>query len=297
MRPSPFFGALSLILLVLPRPAAAWQSLCGSWSGDAIYDVCVPSAGSCSSVWSDQVQWSMARWNAVLGSPEFRVYTTPSNSLAPGNGRNEVGALNRATISSLIRLMGLDLETPDHTTLSRRGKTVEVPLIGRNNAGALHLVIDSTGLKIIGGGQWNANKHGVSKERRQWRKLHLGVDLGGFIVVSKLTTKGEDDGRIGVELLDELNAPVASFRADGAYDTRPIYAALDRVGTPEIDIAIPPRRTASSSPGPRRGHLAATGGSATTDRRRRPSPMAQGIGSPPAGARRERDVSIQAHPR
>ena len=156
-------------------------------------------------------------------------------------------------VASLIRLMDLDLETPDHTTLSRRGKTVEVPPIIRNHTGPLHLVIDSTGLKIIGGGQWNADKHGVSKKRRQWRKLHLGVDLGGFIVVSRLTTKGEDDGRIGVELLDELNAPVASFRADGAYDTRPIYAALDRVGAPEIDIAIPPRRTASSSPGPAAG--------------------------------------------
>ncbi len=151
-------------------------------------------------------------------------------------------------VASLIRLMGLELETPDHTTLSRRSKTVAVPPSVRSHTGPLHLVIDSTGLKIIGGGQWNADKHGVSKERRQWRKLHLGVDLGGFIVVSRLTSQCEDDGRIGVELLDELDAPVASFRADGAYDTRPIYAALDRVGTPEIDIAIPPRRTASLSP-------------------------------------------------
>jgi hypothetical protein len=150
-------------------------------------------------------------------------------------------------VGSLIALMGLDLKSPDHTTLSRRGKIIEVPRIARNHAGPIHLVIDSTGLKIVGGGQWNADKHGDSKKRRQWRKLHLGIDVGGFIVVSALTDKGDDDGRIGVELIAALDSPVASFRGDGAYDTRPIYAALDRAGTKDIDIAIPPRRTASSS--------------------------------------------------
>ena len=81
----------------------------------------------------------------------------------------------------------------------------------------------------------------------QWRKLHLGIDLGGFIVVSALTARSEDDGCVGVELLGRLGAPVASFRADGAYDTRAVYAALDEVRAEQIDMAIPPRRTASSS--------------------------------------------------
>jgi len=117
--------------------------------------------------------------------------------------------------------------------------------MSRLRSGPLHLVIDSTGLKIVGGGEWNADKHGISKKRRQWRKLHLGIDVGGFIVVSALTGRGEDDGRVGVDLLGELDAPVASFRADGAYDTKPVYAALATAGLLEIDIAIPPRRTAS----------------------------------------------------
>ena len=81
----------------------------------------------------------------------------------------------------------------------------------------------------------------------QWRTLHLGIDLGGFIVVSALTARSRDDGCVGVELLGRLGAPVASFRADGAYDTRAVYAALDEVRMPGIDIAIPPRRTASSA--------------------------------------------------
>jgi hypothetical protein len=150
-------------------------------------------------------------------------------------------------VGSLMRLMRLELSVPDHTTLSRRGRTVDVPSLPRKADGPIHLVIDSTGLKIVGGGQWNADKHGVSRNRRQWRKLHLGIDLGGFVVVSALTGSSEDDGCVGVDLLGRLGAPVASFRADGAYDTRAVYAALTAVGTPGIDIAIPPRRTASSS--------------------------------------------------
>ncbi len=150
-------------------------------------------------------------------------------------------------VGSLMRLMRLELSVPDHTTLSRRGRTVDVPSLPRKADGPIHLVIDSTGLKIVGGGQWNADKHGVSRNRRQWRKLHLGIDLGGFIVASALTNSSEDDGSVGVDLLGRLGAPVASFRADGAYDSRAVYAALDEVGMPGIDIAIPPRRTASSS--------------------------------------------------
>jgi hypothetical protein len=153
----------------------------------------------------------------------------------------------KGCVGSLIRLMGLELRVPDHTTLSRRCRTVQVRSLPRTGAGPLHLVIDSTGLKVVGGGQWNADKHGDSKKRRQWRKLHLGIDLGGFIVVSALTARSRDDGCVGVELLGRLGAPVASFRADGAYDTRAGYASLDEVRADQIDIAIPPRRTASSA--------------------------------------------------
>ena len=155
-------------------------------------------------------------------------------------------------VGSVLRLMGLDLNAPDHTTLSRRGKSVEVPVVTEKRDGPLHLVIDSTGLKIVGGGEWHAHKHGLSNRRRKWRKLHLGVDGDGFIVASALTESGDDDAVVGAELLEQLDVPVASFRADGAYDTRALYAALEAAGMPDIDIAIPPRRTASSS-GPTTG--------------------------------------------
>ena len=82
-------------------------------------------------------------------------------------------------VASLIRLMGLDLDTPDHTTLSRRNSTVDVRLLNKAHTGPIHLVIDSTGLKMVGDGEWHASKHRTSNKRRSWRKLHLGVDGDG----------------------------------------------------------------------------------------------------------------------
>jgi hypothetical protein len=150
-------------------------------------------------------------------------------------------------VASLIRLMGLDLETPDHTTLSRRNSKAEVPPIARMHDGPIHLVIDSTGLKMVGDGQWHAFKHNTSNKRRSWRKLHLGVDSDGFIVASALTDSGVDDSSVGVTMIKENEASISRFTADGAYDTTAINEALATVGLPGIAIVIPPRSTASPS--------------------------------------------------
>ncbi len=150
-------------------------------------------------------------------------------------------------VASLVRLMGLDLRTPGHTTLSRRGSTLEAPGLARKHEEPIHLVIDSTGLKVVGGGEWHAFKHRVSSRRRSWRELHIGVDEDGFIVASALIESGRDDASVGAELLEHFSVPVASFRGDGAYATRALYDALAAAGTPHVDVVIPPRRTASSS--------------------------------------------------
>ena len=150
-------------------------------------------------------------------------------------------------VGSLLRLMDLDLQAPDHTTLSRRNTNLQVPSVPRRRSGPLHLVIDSTGLKILGDGRWHAHKHRRSSRKRRWRKLHLGVLQDGHIGAAAVTESTADDSVVGVDLLAELETPIASFRADGAYDTRPIYAALEKAGTPDVDIAIPPRRTAAAS--------------------------------------------------
>src|SRR6476469_8526854 len=91
-------------------------------------------------------------------------------------------------IGSILRLLGLDLAVPDHTTLSRRAEGLPVPR-ARSGTGPLHLLVDSTGLKLGGPGEWLVEKHG-SRTRRAWRKLHLGVDAGtGRIEAVELTTK------------------------------------------------------------------------------------------------------------
>jgi hypothetical protein len=150
-------------------------------------------------------------------------------------------------VASLIRIMGLDLETPDHTTLSRRSRTVEVPDLVRRHHGPVHLAIDSTGLKIMGDGEWHAHKHKTSNKRRSWRKLHLAVDGEGFIVASELTESSVDDASVGVAMIEGMDTAIPRFTADGAYDTRAIYEALATAGPPRPTIVIPPRRTASPS--------------------------------------------------
>ena len=152
-------------------------------------------------------------------------------------------------VASLIGLMGLALKTPDHTTLSRRNRDVEVPRLARGHDGPLHLVIDSTGLKMLGDGEWQVHKHKTSNQRRSWRKLHLRIDGDGCIVASVLTDSGEDDASVGLSILEQVEGPVARFTADGAYDTRSMYEALVESGAADIRIVIPPKKTATVDSG------------------------------------------------
>src|SRR5919202_1467913 len=148
-------------------------------------------------------------------------------------------------IASVLRLLGLDLPVPDHTTLSRRAETLEVP---RPKAGSapVHLLVDSTGLRLCGPGGWLAEKHG-SKRRRAWRVLHLATDADcGEIVASVLTDRDADDGSQVGPLLDQVHGPVASFTGDGAYDRDDVYAAV-AARHPGANVAVPPRASAVPS--------------------------------------------------
>jgi hypothetical protein len=153
-------------------------------------------------------------------------------------------------IGSIISLLGLTLHVPDHTTLSRRAASLEVPQPQRQpgpHAEALHLLVDSTGLKLCGAGEWLVEKHGT-KARRSWRKLHIGVDAGtGQIMAAALTTKEVDDGAQVGPLLDQIAGPLASFTGDGAYDQDGVYAAVAE-RHPEAAVIVPPRATAVPSP-------------------------------------------------
>ena len=166
-------------------------------------------------------------------------------------------------IGSVIGLLGLDLAVPDHTTLCRRAETLEVPRPGpRRDGEPLHLLVDSTGLRLCGPGEWLVEKHGTSK-RRSWRKLHLGVDANtGQIVAAELTTTDVDDGSQVGPLLDQVDGPVASFTGDGAYDRDDVYGEV-AARHPEAAVIVPPRSsavpsaTAETAPTQRDRHLQA----------------------------------------
>ena len=147
-------------------------------------------------------------------------------------------------LDSLLSLMSRDLKAPDHTTLSRRNQIVVVPPLTRAHDRPIDLIVDSTGLKILGRGEWNAHKHKASKKRRDWRKLHIGVDAKGFIVAAELTASSRDDASTLPDLLAPLEVPIRRFTADGAYDHKSVYGRASAAGTENVVIVIPPRRSA-----------------------------------------------------
>ena len=125
-------------------------------------------------------------------------------------------------LTSLFHLMGLDLRSPDHTTLSRRGQHLNLTLRRVPRRAALHLFIDSTGLSMVGEGEWAAAKHG-RRGRRGWKKLHLGVDQAGVIVAQALTDSAVDDASTGIDLIETIASSARTVTADAAYDTLAFY--------------------------------------------------------------------------
>ncbi|GLR79108.1 hypothetical protein GCM10007856_17820 [Azospirillum oryzae] len=112
--------------------------------------------------------------------------------------------------------------------------------------GLVTVVIDSTGLKIIGTGEWRLEKHG-GQARRSWRKLHLAVDPGtGEILASALTSNEEGDASLVGPLLNQIACPISTVLADGAYDGETVYRAV-AAHSPEAEVIIPPRSTAVAS--------------------------------------------------
>jgi hypothetical protein len=149
-------------------------------------------------------------------------------------------------LASILRLLGLDLPVPDHTTFSRRSADLTVAKTVRTATGPVNVVIDSTGLKVFGAGEWQREKHG-GQGHRTWRKLHLAVDPDtGEIVASELTTTEDGDASQVGPLLDQISGPIASVTADGAYDGEPVYRTIAE-RDPAAAVIIPPRSTAVPS--------------------------------------------------
>jgi len=153
-------------------------------------------------------------------------------------------------VRSLVKHTDVDIRVPDYSTFSRRGAGLSLLMKSRAEQDSpIHLVVDSTGLKIFGEGDWLENKHKTKPKRKSWRKLHLGLDLvSGGIVCSDLNKDDVGDPTALPDLLDQIDADVTRLIADGAYDEDPTSALLtDRFG-PTIEIVIPPPKTAVLSP-------------------------------------------------
>ena len=153
-------------------------------------------------------------------------------------------------LRSVLSIMRVDLDAPDHTTLSRRSRDLSLEFHRVPANGSIHLIVDATGLSIAGEGEWAAVKHG-GRGRRGWKKLHLGVDRSGAIVAHTLTDGNADDAPTGLKLIDAVDGDIASVTGDGAYDTIAIYEAADVRGAkvvvpPTIMAAVSPRRPRSS---------------------------------------------------
>ncbi|MFT7671353.1 MAG: hypothetical protein ACI8X5_004070 [Planctomycetota bacterium] len=146
-------------------------------------------------------------------------------------------------VRSLLGLMDLALEAPDHTTLSRRSSKLRVKFGAVQPKRPMHLIIDSSGLSIVGEGEWAAAKHG-RRGKRGWRKLHLGVDRDGQIIAQVLTDSGGDDAKTGLAIIKTTKDKLASVTADAAYDTIAIYEAAKSKGARAV---VPPVRSASVS--------------------------------------------------
>ena len=151
-------------------------------------------------------------------------------------------------LHALLGMMRLDLAAPDYMTLSRRSQHLQRCLRLVPPGEGLHLVLDSTGLSIVGAGEWAAAKHG-GRGRRGWRKLHLGVDQSGVIRVHTLTEATGDDATTALDLLTAVDGPLVRVTADAAYDTVAVYETATARGA---TVIIPPAKTANiSGHGPR----------------------------------------------
>ena len=151
-------------------------------------------------------------------------------------------------LRSILALLRTELDTPDHTTLSRRSQRLDMKLYGIPAEGPINLIVDSTGLSIAGKGEWAAAKHG-GRGKRGWKKLHLGVDRSGVLIAQALTEATADDATTGKSLVEQMDRELSSVTADTAYDTIAFY---DEAGARGATVVVPPARTASvSRRGPR----------------------------------------------
>lgn len=144
-------------------------------------------------------------------------------------------------LCSVVKLLSMTVSVPCYTTLSRRRRTLEISLPKRAKSAPLHMVVDSTGVKIYGEGEWKVRQHGWTR-RRTWRKLHVGVDEAtAEIRATVVTTNNFGDGQVLPDLLAHVEDELSQVTGDGGYDDRQCYDAIRERGARAV---IPPQKGA-----------------------------------------------------
>jgi hypothetical protein len=145
-------------------------------------------------------------------------------------------------VKTLTNLMKIDIRVPDFTTICRRQKKLKVSIPARRiSTEPLHVVIDSTGLKVYGEGEWKVRRYGFTRHR-MWRKLHVVLDpKTGQVLAHKLTTNRVTDADAALPLLDCIDDPITSLTGDGGYDRWKVYNCLK---LRRIEPIIPPQKNA-----------------------------------------------------
>ncbi len=144
-------------------------------------------------------------------------------------------------LNSLFTMMQVNLKSPDYSTLSIRGEVLPIKIASPSSSEPLHVVVDSTGVKIYGEGEWKVRQHGWSKHR-SWRKLHLGVAVSSQeIKAGQVTNNNIADSEALPALLEEIPDSINQLSGDGAYDKRSCYKVL---AEKSIKAVIPPQKNA-----------------------------------------------------
>ena len=144
--------------------------------------------------------------------------------------------------------MGIDLSIPDHTTLSRRGQLLDITLRRVPTGGGCHLIVDSSGLSIMGEGEWARAKYGV-RGTRGWKKLHIAVDRSGVIVAETLTKGHVDDATTALRLIDAVDGDIAASPRTGPTTRSPSTMPLLRVARPSWCLRPTRTRCLGADPG------------------------------------------------
>lgn len=207
------------------------------------YNESLVQRGSITFWFSDEVidQWEHANEESKVGRPFVYSDTAIESLLVLRELFRLPYRQTEGLGRSLTELMQLEVAIPDYTSLAKRAAKLDIALDISHRTGSVDVVVDSTGLKVFGEGEWKTRKHGVSK-RRTWRKLHLAVNPRTQEIEAEVLTEnsGHDADQVD-ELLEPIDAPIDAFYGDGAYDQWKVYGNL---AEGSIKAIIPPRKNA-----------------------------------------------------